>query len=123
MPLFETGIVQVNSAVGTLSSLIWNPSNGSTTTFGSLGSITTGDILKDVTILNTGTGTIYAAGGTTVAGAAPIGLPIPPGGQLTIQGYNVTAAATVPGGPVYGICATGAASSTTAGLASVPSVV
>ena len=102
MPLFETGIVQV-STVGTLSALIWSPSNGSTSTFGALGSITTGDVLKDVTIINTGSGTVYAAGGTTAAGAAPIGIPIPPGGQLTIQGYNVTAAATVPGGPIYGI--------------------
>lgn len=122
MPLFETGIVQTTT-VGTLSSLIWNPSNQSQTTFGSLGSITTGDVLKDVTIINTGTGTIYAAGGTTVAGAAPIGIPIPPGCQMTIQGYNVTAASTVAGGPIYGICATGGTASTTAGLASIASVV
>jgi hypothetical protein len=122
VPLFETGVVQT-ATMGTLSALIWNPSNQSQTTFGSLGSITTGDVLKDVTILNTGTGTIYAAGGTTVAGAAPIGIPIPPGAQVTIQGYSVVAASTVAGGPIYGICATGAASSTTAGLASVASVV
>ena len=122
VPLFETGIVQVNSAVGTLSSLIWQPSNQSTTTFGALGSITTGDVLRDVTILNTGSGTIYAAAGTTVAGAAPIGIPIAPGGQMTLQGY-VQTAGTATFGNIYGICATGGASSTQAGLASVASVV
>ena len=122
MPLFETGIVQV-STVGTLSALIWNPSNGSTTTFGSLGSITTGDVLHDVTIINTGSGTVYAAAGTTTAGATPIGIQIPPGGQLTIQGYNVTAAASVQGGPIYALCATGASSSVKVGLSSVASVV
>ena len=108
--------------MGTLSALIWQPSNQSTTTFGALGSITTGDVLKDVTILNTGTGTVWAAGGTTVAGAAPLGLPIPPGGQVTIQGYTQTAG-TATYGNIYGICATGVSSSTVAGLASVASVV
>ena len=108
--------------MGTLSALIWQPSNQSTTTYGPLGSITTGDVLKDVTIQNTGSGTVYAAGGTTSAGAAPAGLAIPPGGQLTIQGY-VQTAGTATFGNIWGICATGAASSTTAGLASVASVV
>ena len=121
MALFETGIVQVNSSVGTLSSLIFQPSCQSVTTFGSLGSITTGDVLKDVTIINTGPGTVYAAGGTTVAAAAPIGLAIPPGAQVTIQGYNVTSSSGTAGN-IWGICATGASSSTTAGLASVASV-
>ena len=108
--------------MGTLSALIWQPSNQSTTTFGPLGSITTGDVLKDVTIMNTGTGTVYAAGGTTAAGAAPIGIPIAPGGQMTLQGY-VQTAGTATFGNIYGICATGNSSSTTAGLASVASVV
>ncbi len=122
MPLFETGIVQVNSAVGTLSSLIWQPSNLSATTFGAFGSITALDVLKDVTIINTGSGTVYASAGTTTAGAGVAGIPINPGGQLTLQGYNITAGTSVAGN-IYGICTTGASSSTTAGLASVPSVV
>ena len=121
MPLFETGIVQV-STVGTLSALIWQPSNTSTTTFGPLGSITVGDVLKDVTIVNTGSGTVYAAGGTTTASSSPIGLPIPPAGQLTIQGYSQTAG-TATFGNIYALCATGASSSVTVGLASVASVV
>ena len=122
MPLFETGIVQV-STVGTLPVAHLEPVKRVTTTFGSLGSITTGDVLKDVTIINTGSGTVYAAGGTTVAGAAPIGIAIPPGGQVTIQGYNVTAASDGPGWPICALAATGASSSVKVGLASVASVV
>ena len=122
MPLFESNIVQVNSAVGTLSSLIWSPSNVSATTFGSLGSITAGDVLHDVTIINTGSGTVYASAGTTTAGAGVAGIPINPSGQLTLQGYSVTAGTSVAGN-IYGLCTTGASSSTVAGLASVPSVV
>jgi hypothetical protein len=122
VPLFESSIVQVNSAVGTLSSLIWQPANTSATTFGSLGSVTAGDVLHDVTIMNTGAGTVYASAGTTTAGAGVAGLPINPGGQVTLQGYAVTAGTSVAGN-IYGICTTGASSSTTAGLASVASVV
>ena len=123
MPLFETGIVQVNSSVGSISSLIWQPANTSTTTFGPLGSITAGDTLRDVTIMNTGPGTIYAAGGSIVASAAPIGLQIPPGGQATLQGYLVVAANNA-NGNIWACAATGgAASSATTGLASVASVV
>ncbi len=37
MALFESGIVQVQSSVGTIRSLVWNPENTSTTTYGPLG--------------------------------------------------------------------------------------
>jgi hypothetical protein len=120
--LFEGNIVQVQSAVGTLSALVWQPSNTSTTTYGAAGSITAGSVLKDVTIINTGTTTVYVASGTTVAGATPIGLQVPAGGQVTVQGYNVTAG-TATTGNIWGICATGLSSSTIAGLATVASVV
>ncbi len=123
MPLFETGIVQVTSAVGSLSSVIWQPSNTSTTTFGPLGSITVGDVLKDVTILNQGPGTIFAGAGSIAAAALPTGLPIPPGGQCTVQGYNITAANTT-NGQIWAITATGGTTaSVQVGLASVASVV
>lgn len=122
MALFETGIVQVQSTVGTLSALVWQPSNTSTTTFGAAGSITAGSVLKDVTIINTGTATISLASGTTTAGATPVGLQLPAGAQVTIQGYNVTAG-TATTGNIWGICATGLSTSTIAGLASVASVV
>lgn len=125
MPLFETGIVQVNASVGSISSLIWQPSCTSTTTFGGLGSITTGDTLKDVTIINTGAGTIYVGGGSGLAAAVPLGMQIPPGGQATVQGYAVTSGTSTLGN-IWAQAATGATpatSSSVVGLASVPSVV
>jgi hypothetical protein len=120
--LFESGIVQVNSAVGTLSSLVWQPSNQSTTTFGAAGSITAGSALKDVTIINQGTATVYLSSGTTTAAATPSGLILGAGQQLTIQGYNITAG-TATTGNIWGICATSLSSATVTGLASVASVV
>ena len=107
--------------MGTLSALIWQPSNQSTTTFGALGSITTGDVLKDVTILNTGTVTVFAGSGSLTAGGASTPLAIPVGGQLTIQGYSVTNPSGVVG-QIWGNTTSGTAS-TIAGLASVASVV
>lgn len=123
MGLFETGIVQVSSTVGTIASVIWQPSNTSTTTYGALGSITVGATLKDVTILNTGPGTIYAAGGSVAASATPIGLQIAPGGQCTLQGYSLVAANST-AGQIWAVCSTsGTTSSTTVGLATIASVV
>ena len=123
MGLFETGIVQVSSTVGTIASIIWSPSNTSTTTYGPLGSITVGDVLKDVTILNQGPGTIYAGAGSIAASATPTGLQIAPGGQCTLQGYNLVAANSTAGN-IWAVCATGGTtSSATVGLASVASVV
>lgn len=123
MPLFETGIVQVNSSVGSLSSLIWNPAYTGTTTFGPLGGIAVGSSLKDVTIMNTGPGTVYVAAGSMAASATPIGAPVVPGGQMTLEGYSVTAANNTVG-QLWGIVATGGSnSSTTAGLATSDPVV
>lgn len=122
MAIFEGNIVQAQSSVGTLSVLVWEPSNQSTTTFGGAGSISTGAALKDVTIVNTGSDVVYLSSGTTTAGASPAGLQLPADAQITIQGYNVTAG-TATTGNIYGICATGDSSSTVAGLASVASVV
>jgi hypothetical protein len=120
--LFETGIVQVTSGLGSISALIWQPSNQSATTFGSLGSITAGDVLKDVTIINQGPGTIYAANGSIAASAAPLAMPIPPSGQATFQGYSQTAG-TSTAGNIWAIGATGGTTaSVIVGLASVASV-
>jgi hypothetical protein len=120
--LFESGIVQAQSSVGTLSVLVWQPSNTSTSTYGAAGSITAGSVLKDVTIINQGTATVYLSQGTTTASATPAGLQLAPGNQVTIQGYNITAG-TATTGNIWGIAATGLSSSTLAGLASVASVV
>lgn len=118
MALYETGIVQVNSAIGTGNSLIWNPENTSPTTFGSLGSVPATAVLKDVTIINNGTVAVLMGSGT-VSGLT-LGLSIPPGGQVTLQGYSVSApSGTV--GQIWGSVATGTGS-TVAGLATNPSV-
>jgi hypothetical protein len=87
--VFESGIVQVSSP-GTVSALIWNPSNTSATTFGSLGSVPASSVLKDVTVINQGTVTVYVNTGSASAASGTIGVPIPAGGQLTIQGYSGT---------------------------------
>jgi hypothetical protein len=122
VPLFENGIVQVSTAVGSVSSLIWQPSNTSTTTFGSLGSVASGAVLKDVTILNTGTATIYVNSGSAAVGTT-LGLQVPSGAQATVQGYNVTAGTAVTGNIWANTSGTGLTSSTTVGLATVASVV
>ena len=120
MAIFEAGIQQVNSSIGTASSLIWNPTNTSATTFGPLGSVNASATLKDVTILNTGTVTVYAGSGSLSQGGTQAPLAIPVGGQLTIQGYSVTPSGTV--GQIWGNVLTGTGS-TKAGLASVASVI
>jgi hypothetical protein len=120
--LFETGVVQVNSSVGTIASLIWQPGNTSTTTYGALGSITVGAVLKDITIINTGANTIYVGSGS-ISAVSQTGLAVPAGGQVTIQGYNVTAANTSNGNIWAQTGVLGQTSTTTVGLASVASVV
>lgn len=121
MALFEAGIVQSNTSVGTIASLVWNPTNTSTTTFGPLGSVASTATLKDLTIINTGTVTVYLNSGS-VAAATANGIPLNPGGQLTLQGYSVSSpTGTV--GQIWGQAGTvGQTGATLAGLASIPSV-
>ena len=122
MPLFESGIVQINSSVGTVSSLIWNPENTSTTTFGALGSVASTATLKDVTIINTGANTIYVGSGS-ISATSTTGLAVPAGGQLTIQGYSVVNPSSTTGQIWAQTGVFGQTSSTEAGLATVASVV
>lgn len=121
MAIFETAIQQVNSSIGTSSSLVWNPENQSATTFGPLGSVPATAVLKDVTILNTGTVTVYLGSGSLTAGAASTPLAIPVGGQVTVQGYSVSNPSGTTG-QIWGNTTSGTGS-TLAGLASVASVV
>lgn len=121
MALFESGIVQVNTSVGTIASLIWNPENTSTTTFGAFGSVPSTAVLKDVTILNTGANAIYVGSGSASA-AAGTGLQVPAGGQVTIQGYSVSNPTGSAGQIWAQTSVVGQTSSTVAGLASVASV-
>jgi hypothetical protein len=118
--LFESGIVQVSSP-GTVSSICWNPSNTSATTFGSLGSVPASAVLKDVTVINQGTVPVYVGMGSAAATTSQIGAQIPAGGQLTIQGYSGTVGTA---GTIW--ANTGVVGQTglvAAGMASVASVV
>jgi len=118
--IFESAIVQVNSSIGTISSLIWNPGNTSATTFGALGSVPATSTLKDVTVINQGTVSVYVSSGSIASSTPTLGVLLPVGGQLTIQGYSGTFGAA---GSLW--AQAGAASQTgqtAAGMASVASV-
>jgi hypothetical protein len=117
--IFATGVQQVSPTINTSASVIWDIDSTSTTTYGPLGSQTTGNVLKDVTIVNTGTATMFVGSGSGVT--AVTGLSIPPGGQCTIQGYNITVASSTTG-DISAITSAGTTSAVV-GLASVASVV
>ena len=119
MAIFETAIQQVTACTSS-ASLIWDIDNASATTFGPLGAITAGQVLKDVTIENLGPNQVFVGSGAAVT--AVTGLAIPAGGQLTIQGYNVTSASTATG-DISGICSSGQTATVIVGLASNASVV
>jgi hypothetical protein len=120
MPIFETGIVQVNSTVGTTSVLVWNPENTSSTTFGSLGSVSTTATLKDVIIQNTGTVVVYIGSGSVSTGGATTSLQIPVGGYVLVSGYSVTNPSGTTG-QIWGNSSTGTGA-TLAGMASTSNV-
>lgn len=122
MPIFESAIQQVNSAVGTVSSLIFQPSNTSATTFGPLGSVPSGAVLKDVTVINTGANPIYVGMGSAAV-MTVLQAQVQPGGQLTFQGYNVTAGTGVTGNIWANTGVLNTTSSTVVGLTSVVSIV
>jgi hypothetical protein len=118
--LFESAIVQV-SAPGTASILIWNPANTSVTTFGALGSVPSGAVLKDLVLINQGTVNIYYGMGVAAA-AGTLGSLLPVGGQHTLQGYVGTGGTAV--AQVWGNTGTvGSTGAVAVGLASVASVV
>jgi hypothetical protein len=119
--IFSSAIIQTQSAVGTAPAVVWDPGSSGTTTYGPLGSVPTSSLLRDVTIINTGTVNIYAGMGT-VAYASTTGALIPVGGQLTFFGYSVTGRTGV--GTIWANAGTvGYSSSTTAGMVSVQAVI
>lgn len=124
MPIFETAIQQVTGSVGTISSTIWNTGNQSTTTYGALGSVPVGSVLKDVVIQNTGANTMYVGFGS-ISATSTTGCQVVAGGELVLYGYSV--AATTNGGTTGNIWAqTGVVGQTTScvvGLASIPNAV
>ncbi len=118
--IFETGIQQTAS-IGSVSGLCWQPSNTSATTFGPLGSVPSGSVLTNVTVLNTGSSVIYVGMGSASA-AATTGAQVQPGGQVTFTGYNVTAG-TATTGNIWANTTTGNTSTTLAGMTTLPQAV
>lgn len=101
MAIFESNLVQQTTI--TTAALVWDPSYQTPggTTFGPNGvvpTLTPNQTLRDVTIVNTGSNTVWL-GGSTVTAAT--GLALPAGAQLTYNGYVATAGSTA--GRIYGI--------------------
>jgi hypothetical protein len=121
--IFETGVQQVSTSVGTVASVIWDSDNTSTTTYGALGSITAGNVLQDVIIQNTGSNTMYVGFGS-ISAASTNGFEIKAGGSLIYYGYKVTSTVSNATGDIWG--QTGVVGQTTScvvGLASIQNAV
>jgi hypothetical protein len=120
VPIFESGIQQVTSSIGTVSVLIWDTDNVSTTTYGPLGSITAGDVLKDLVIVNTGANPMYVGFGS-ISVASTNGVQVVAGGTLYLYGYNVTSVASNATGDVWAqVSVVNAPTSCIVGLATSP---
>ena len=122
MPIFSS-LQQVTGSVGTIASVIWDTDNTSTTAYGPLGSITAGDVLKDVLIQNTGANTMYVGFGS-ISATSSSGMEVKPGGEVVYYGYNVTSTANNATGDIW--AQTGVVGQTTScvvGLASIPNAV
>lgn len=111
MALFDSGSPAYQArTVGGTAALIWS---GTATALGTLPIQ-----LRDISIMNVGSATVYV-GGSSVTTAA---FPLLPGQQLTCQGWLGTADTTTQ--DIYGITVGGGTvASTVAGLATVASVV
>lgn len=78
--------------------------------------------VRDITIVNTGTSSVYLVQGTIAPSATPNGLVLGAGDQITIQGWTATTGTSTT--DISAICATGGGSSTViAGLGTLVSVV
>jgi hypothetical protein len=120
MALFEAGIVQT-AAPGTVSTLIWNPSNTSATTFGSLGSVPAASVFHDLTIINQGTCNLYINSGSVSATQGTSGVLLTVNSVMTIQGYSGTVGTA---GTIWANTGTvGLTGATTVGMPSVASVI
>lgn len=106
MGIFATGSIQTTA-----------PTSSRVKSFDTTSSLyTTGATLKDVTLINTGTVTVFV-GSSAVTAAT--GLPLPPGVQLTYEGYSHVKGDTT--GDIYTITSSGTGA-VQAGLATVNSV-
>ena len=122
MAQFESGIVQNVASIGTVPTMVWNPGNTSSTTFGSLGSVSSTAVLTNPVVANTGTNTIYVSSGSVAVGTSfPTGIAVPAGGEAIIYGYSGTGAAAGTIWAQTGVV--GQTSSSQAGMSSVFSVI
>ena len=120
MALFESGIVQ-QTAPGTISAMVWNPSASSTTTYGALGSVPSTAVFHDLQVVNSGTANLYLNSGSVSAAQGTCGVLLIPGQTLIIQGYSGTVGTA---GTIWANTGTiGYASTAIAGMPSVLSVV
>jgi hypothetical protein len=116
--IFDAGSPAYQSTVGGTSTAvkIWSG------TASALASISPAVTLRDLTVLNNGTISIYIGVGTTAAQLAG-GVLVNPGGQVTMQGWVGTSNTTT--NDLWGVGSTSVAGSfsTAAGLATLASVV
>lgn len=117
--IFDAGSPAYQSAVGGTATAvkIWSG------TVSALASISPAVTLRDLTVLNNGTISIYIGVGTTAAQLTSGGVLVNPGGQVTIQGWVGTSNTTT--NDLWGVGSTSVAGSfsTAAGLATLASVV
>lgn len=114
MAIFDAGspAYQTTASIGGTAVLVWSG------TFTALAGISPAVTVRDITVVNTGANNLWV-GGSSVS---TVGMFLPPGGQLTVQGWSATSNTTTR--DVYAVAASGAAtSSTAAGLATLASVV
>jgi hypothetical protein len=114
MAIFDVGspAYQTQTYVGGTAVIVW------TGTVTALAGISPAVTLRDVTILNTGANAMYC-GGSTVTVAT--GFYVPPGGQVTCQGWAGTSNTTTR--DIYAIASGAAPASAASGLATLASVV
>ena len=110
MAIFDVGspAYQANS-LGTTASIVWSG------TAPAIGSVSPAAVVRDLTIINTGTATCYL-GGTGITTTATTGFALAPGVQVTLQGWTATTGTSTNDvyGFVYGV---GLATTVQAGLA------
>jgi hypothetical protein len=101
--IFDVGsaVYQGPTAVGGTAVLVW------TGTTSALNAISPAQTLRDITVINTGANPVSIGGSLAAFGTA---MTIPPGAQLTVQGWTTTTGTSTH--DVYAVAASGAATST-----------
>jgi hypothetical protein len=114
MPIFDVGspAYQTQTYVGGTAVIVWSG------TFTALAGISPAVTVRDLTILNTGANAMYVGGSAVTV---LTGCYVPPGAQLTVQGWAGTSNTTTR--DVYAIASGAAPASAAAGLATLASVV